>query len=136
MKALKITPIVILLKPYSFIISVAVLARLTRSRYGMRYIKQRRSSTTQRTWLRPDDSSFSISIPPSPCGKSDLTRMLVAVVHIYTAKSLAAMFFRRQDRTNSYMSHTIDFELAVKEVRPVRPDEGRVGRTIGLICDR
>src|SRR3984893_16958313 len=94
MKALKITPIVTLLKPYSFMISVAVLARLTRSRYVMRYIKQRRISTTQRTELRPDDSSFSISIPPSPCGKSGLTRMLVAVAQIYTAKSLAAMFFR------------------------------------------
>src|SRR5579863_4707870 len=68
MKALKITPIVTLLKPYSFMMSVAVLARLTRSRYVMRYIRQRRSSTTQRTWLRPDTSSFSISIPPSSRG--------------------------------------------------------------------
>src|SRR5580700_3144033 len=71
-KALKITPIVTLLKPYSFMMSVAVLARLTRSKYFMRYIKHRRRSTTQRTWLRPDTSSFSISIPPSPCGKSSL----------------------------------------------------------------
>src|SRR3984957_21218492 len=72
MKELKITPIVTLLKPYSLLMSVAVLARLTRSRYVMRYIKQRRNSTTQRTWLRPDWSSFSISIPPSLRGNSNL----------------------------------------------------------------
>src|SRR5579863_7251374 len=66
MKALKIIPIVTLLKPYSLLMSGAVLAMLTRSRYVMRYIRQRRSSTTQRTWLRPDSSSFSISMPPSP----------------------------------------------------------------------
>src|ERR1700722_19986990 len=59
-KALKIIPMVTLLNPYSLLMSVAVFARLTRSRYVMRYIRQRRSSTTQRTWLRPDASDFSI----------------------------------------------------------------------------
>src|SRR5260221_3007212 len=93
-KALKITPIVALLKPYSFMMSVAVLARLTRSRYVMRYIKQRRSSTTQRTWLRPDTSSFSIYIPPSTRGRSNPNgSVLIAVFHIYTAPSPTANFF-------------------------------------------
>ncbi len=49
MKALKIIPIVTLLKPYSLLIKVAVLARLTRSKYVMRYIKQRSTNTSQRT---------------------------------------------------------------------------------------
>ena len=88
MKALKMTPIVALLKPYSLLMSVAVLARLTRSRYVMRYIKQRRSSTTQRTWLRPDIVQllhFHSSITPRKikperfaldCSRSDIHRAL------------------------------------------------------------
>src|SRR5690242_6484739 len=65
MKALKITPMVTLLNPNSLLISGAVFARLTRSRYVMRYIRQMRKSTDQRTW----EVRFSVKSPidaPSP----------------------------------------------------------------------
>src|SRR5579862_589646 len=88
------TPIVTLLKPYSLLMSVAVLARLTRSRYVIKYIRHRRSRTTQRTWLCPDPSCFSISIPPSTPWKLKPERfVLLAVVQIYTAPSFTAIFF-------------------------------------------
>src|SRR5580698_371677 len=73
----------------------------------MRYIRQSRSSTTHRTWLRPDAPIFSIfhssvtarNIEPEKSqggpGKDPAAVNSIAAHQIYTATSLAAIPFRR-----------------------------------------